>query len=181
MPTYKTTQRWRTKARQWITRYCGGCCQSCGYNAYIGNLVFHHVATKTYEISRLINSTAAWRIIIAEANKCVLVCSNCHGEIHAGLKECPSIKHNERQLILSEIMSEIPLPLTKKFHKCRCKAIIPMTLKFCSSKCHHIESEKIKWPINLPELVAKSSKRAVAISLGVSDKAIAKRLKKHHI
>lgn len=37
---------------------------------------------------------------------------------------------------------------------------------------------KIKWPNNLAELVAKSSKLQVAKMLGVSDKAVAKRLKR---
>lgn len=36
---------------------------------------------------------------------------------------------------------------------------------------------KIKWPENLSDMVSKSSKRAVAAQLGVSDKAVSKRLK----
>jgi cytochrome c553 len=26
-----------------------------------------------------------------EAKKCVLVCANCHGEIEAGMRECPPL------------------------------------------------------------------------------------------
>lgn len=53
-------------------------------------------------------------------------------------------------------------------------------VKHCSQKCYHEATETIKWPLDLPELVNKSSKRAVAASLGVSDKAVAKRLRNHH-
>jgi hypothetical protein len=178
MSTYKPTQRWRLKARNWITQYCGGSCQICGYDKYIGNLVFHHLipSHKTSGVSRLINSTAAWSIILKEADKCVLVCSNCHGEIHAGIIAAPHIDNNKRQEILAKILSEQPLPKTKLFHKCICSKVIQKTNMFCSQECFHKSSEKINWPINLEELVTQSSKRSVAISLGVSDKAVAKRL-----
>lgn len=182
MSTYNQIQRWRIKARKWITLYCGNCCQVCGYDRYIGNLIFHHLdpTTKSDTVSRLINSTSAWATIINEANKCVLVCCNCHGEIHAGLITPPTIDTLKRRETLESIITTQPLPLTKQFHKCICSKIIPKTKEFCSQKCHHRNSESIRWPEDLPELVNRTSKRAVALTLGVSDKAVAKRLKNHH-
>jgi len=52
--------------------------------------------------------------------------------------------------------------------------------KFCSRSCSEKSKEIIQWPDNLPYLVSVSSKLAVAKQLGVSDVAIAKRLKNHH-
>ena len=178
--TYTQIQRWRTKARQWATKYCGDKCQLCGYDSYIGNLVFHHIdpATKQGEVCRLIARCQSWATILTEINKCVLVCHNCHGEIHAGLKQCPEIDINARQEILASF--EKPLPLTKQFHRCPCSKIIKRTIKFCSKRCYYLHRQVIAWPENLPDLVKSTSKCAVALALGVSDKAVAKRLTNHH-
>ncbi len=59
-------------------------CQICGYNRYIGNLAFHHLSDKKFGISgtRLVRRLDK---LITEASKCVLVCHNCHGELHGGI------------------------------------------------------------------------------------------------
>jgi len=64
----------------------GGKCQICGYNKYSGALDFHHLnaSTKKFDLS-VRDLTKSWKIITKEIKKCVLVCSNCHREIHAGV------------------------------------------------------------------------------------------------
>ena len=65
--------------------YKGGRCQCCGYNKYIGALEFHHINKnlKDFTISH-IKSTSFNKKIQDELDKCILVCGNCHGEIHDG-------------------------------------------------------------------------------------------------
>lgn len=57
----------------------------CGYNRCIGALDLHHVKGK----KRFLISTDAylhsWEDIKRELDKCVLLCSNCHRELHNGL------------------------------------------------------------------------------------------------
>lgn len=67
-------------------RYKGGCCSVCGYSKYIGALEFHHVdpASKEFGLG-LDGLTRSWERIKNEVDKCVLLCSNCHRELHAGL------------------------------------------------------------------------------------------------
>ena len=67
--------------------YKGGKCVVCGYNRYFGSLTFHHIdpSTKSYNISWHYNY--AWEELKKELDKCVLICSNCHGEVHGGLIE----------------------------------------------------------------------------------------------
>jgi len=57
-----------------------------------------------------------------------------------------------------------------------CNNIITRKALRCP-KCNSINRRKIEWPDNLSDLVAESSKLAVAKSLGVSNVAVAKRLK----
>lgn len=63
----------------------GGKCQICGYSKYIGSLDFHHLdpSQKEYSIGQL--RTYSLEKLKTELDKCICVCRNCHGEIHAGL------------------------------------------------------------------------------------------------
>lgn len=77
------------KLRRILVDEAGGACAVCGYDRCIINLHFHHVdpSTKTFSMSMARGkSIAAYR---AEAEKCVLVCANCHGEIETGLIPSP--------------------------------------------------------------------------------------------
>lgn len=68
--------------------YKGGKCIICNYNVYNGALEFHHVEplTKEFGIGHK-GATKSWEKVKAELDKCILVCSNCHKEIHAGLTQ----------------------------------------------------------------------------------------------
>lgn len=63
----------------------GGKCQFCGYSKCKRALHFHHVDETTKAFSLSGNHALSWKKILLELDKCVLVCSNCHAEIHDGL------------------------------------------------------------------------------------------------
>ena len=65
--------------------YCKPCtnAQTCGYSKCLGALEFHHLdpSQKDFEIGGL--KLHAWSDVVKrELDKCILVCSNCHKEIH---------------------------------------------------------------------------------------------------
>lgn len=62
--------------------YLGGRCVICGYDACPSAFDFHHVdpAEKDFVVS----SKSSWEAIEPELKKCVLLCANCHREVHAG-------------------------------------------------------------------------------------------------
>ena len=60
----------------------GNCCSICGYNKCLAALEFHHPDPSMKE-SKVIGSTASLEKQRVEAAKCILVCANCHREIHA--------------------------------------------------------------------------------------------------
>lgn len=62
----------------------GGGCNSCGYKKNISALEFHHLDSKEKEHSLNVRflSNNKWSNILIEAEKCELLCSNCHKEKH---------------------------------------------------------------------------------------------------
>jgi hypothetical protein len=65
-------------------------CAVCGYGRCLAALQFHHLdpASKRFNLSLkgLARSYAEAR---AEAQKCVLLCANCHAEVEAGVLQLP--------------------------------------------------------------------------------------------
>jgi predicted HNH restriction endonuclease len=87
--TQATTLR-RRKIKLQAIEYKGGKCQICGYSKYVGALDLHH--TKGIKKFTMGNDgyTHSWSEIIKELDKCILICSNCHREVHAGLVKLPT-------------------------------------------------------------------------------------------
>jgi 5-methylcytosine-specific restriction endonuclease McrA len=78
---YNASQR-RLFLKERAIEYKGGKCQICGYNRCTSAMVFHHTnpAEKDFNISE----RQGWKSVVAELDKCELLCSNCHAEVHAG-------------------------------------------------------------------------------------------------
>ena len=81
-PTVRFRQRLKSRA----VAAMGGSCAGCGLREPVGALEFHHLdpATKDFGISTE-GIPRRWDKIEAELTKCVLVCANCHREVHAGV------------------------------------------------------------------------------------------------
>lgn len=62
----------------------GGCCENCGYNKNLAALQFHHrnPHEKTFGLDVRKLSNTRWDSILIEAEKCDLLCGNCHMEEH---------------------------------------------------------------------------------------------------
>lgn len=67
-----------------IRKQRGGKCERCGYNKYLGALDFHHKdpSKKDFTVG---DRDFRLKDCIEETKKCILICSNCHREIHANL------------------------------------------------------------------------------------------------
>lgn len=63
----------------------GGKCSICGYNKCIDALEFHHKNPNEKEFKIGSGNTMSWKEYKNEVSKCMLVCSNCHKEIHSKL------------------------------------------------------------------------------------------------
>jgi 5-methylcytosine-specific restriction endonuclease McrA len=84
----KAVAQRRKKLMQQAIEYKGGNCMICGYNKCIRALTFHHVdpSQKSFGISAR-GITRSWEKIKDELDKCVLLCANCHAEVHDGITQ----------------------------------------------------------------------------------------------
>ncbi|MFC1510424.1 hypothetical protein ACFL49_02070 [Candidatus Omnitrophota bacterium] len=80
----KAVHKRRRKIRQMSVEYKGGKCECCGYDRCIEALEFHHkdASAKDFSISQK-GYTRSWQKVVEEINKCILLCANCHREVHA--------------------------------------------------------------------------------------------------
>lgn len=95
----------RTKNKKWqikrdLVDLLGGKCSSCGYSKCIEALDFHHLdpSQKDGIISQMIwksGYSSGLANVIEEAKKCVLLCKNCHTDLH----------HEEKKLSTSRPIS----------------------------------------------------------------------------
>lgn len=59
----------------------GGKCQICGYNKCSSAFDFHHKGTKSDNLNTLLKNESRQKIL-KEIRKCILLCANCHRELH---------------------------------------------------------------------------------------------------
>lgn len=80
----EAVKRWRKATKRRIVAAMGGKCQCCGYDKCIESLDLHHKDPneKEFAFGAMRASPVKWEKIVVELRKCVLVCRNCHGEIH---------------------------------------------------------------------------------------------------
>lgn len=72
----------KNRIKRNIVKKIGDKCSICGYDKCIDALCFHHLESEDKEmnIGNIWNRSVEF--IMKEVKKCILVCSNCHIEIH---------------------------------------------------------------------------------------------------
>lgn len=95
-------KRWDLKKA--LVLFKGGKCLVCGYNKNLSALLFHHTnpETKLFEINGRTICAMKKQAIYTEVEKCVLLCSNCHAELHhPQFNDCltviPATRHSREQ------------------------------------------------------------------------------------
>jgi hypothetical protein len=88
----EAVMRRRRKLKKILVGEAGGCCRLCGYQRYYGALQFHHLdlAAKSFGLG-VRGLTPSLAKLRSEAQKCVLLCSNCHAELEGGVSSVSGV------------------------------------------------------------------------------------------
>jgi HNH endonuclease len=80
-----TVERMR-KLKEKCVAYKGGKCSKCGYNKFVEALEFHHINPEEKNLSLSTGKGYSFEKVKDELDKCILVCANCHREIHVEMR-----------------------------------------------------------------------------------------------
>ena len=162
----------RRLLKQKAVEYKGNSCINCGYNKCLAALEFHHIdpTQKDFALSND-GHTRSWEEIKNELDKCILVCANCHREIH------------NSTINKEKVIERIPTKLEKICSICNVHFIVgatDSTQKFCSQECYKVSIRKVKERPSKEQLLDElktTSYVQVGKKYGVSDNAIRKWIK----
>lgn len=158
-----------------LIQYKGGKCEICGYSKNITALEFHHVDSNMKKFNLDGRKLANCNIndLLEEADKCMLLCANCHREIHYEEYGINNVKYIvEHQKVLKE---------EKEQHCCiDCGKILSVDAKskyckVCYLK-HSQDRRKVERPSKdeLAQLLQSHSLNKIGKMFGVSHAAIKK-------
>ena len=75
--------RKRRKLKLDAIQYKGGKCEKCGYDKCPAAFDFHHKDPNEKEFGLAAHGhTKSWDKVKEEIDKCMLLCANCHREVH---------------------------------------------------------------------------------------------------
>lgn len=171
-------KKWRANNKKRIIEAFGNCCGICGYNRCPDALEFHHLdpSQKEFTLGSVRATPKNWDSLVIELRKCVMLCSNCHREHHYGIQ--PDLSNCLR---FDETFADYKeTNRLAKMHECELCGTLSNNKTYCSVECSSKVREKISWPSieELTKLIWEKPTTHIAKDLGVSDKAVEKRIKK---
>lgn len=169
----------RRKRRIELIKIMGGKCAICGYNKCDAALQLHHLDPSQKEYSLSSGNCKSIEEDINEAKKCILVCANCHREIHNGFYDNLKLKPSFNQDIADQVLQEYKNVKQKTFTYCKtCGRIITPGAIYCedcykkivrnNSHKSEITREQLKQKIRTMPFVQ------IGKQYGVTDNAIRK-------
>jgi hypothetical protein len=81
----------RRRIKSQCVAYKGGACELCGYDKCEAAMDFHHLDPNHKDFNVAKARSNKFESIKRELDKCILLCANCHREIHVGAANLPLI------------------------------------------------------------------------------------------
>jgi len=169
-PCLYAYQQERGKARKKkVIELMGGKCVRCGYFRNYAALEFHHLDPSKKEINIAGNGIkGSWKRLMAELQKCILICSNCHRE-----------EHHQDMFVLPDSSIELNRILNLEVHptgNCPTCGTEVFNTKYCSHACSCDSRRRVKRPNReeLERLINTTPFVQIGKKYGVSDNAIRK-------
>ena len=170
----------RRKRKLNLIEVAGGQCCLCGYHKLPDALEFHHLDpdTKDYTIS---NTSYALETDLKEIKKCILVCANCHREIHKGLYTLEELQ--EKQVFKEDVAERLLYERNKILYgekryckNCGAELSAHAQVTGLCGKCFKESTRKAERPPRdeLKELIRNKTFVEIGKCYGVTDNAVRK-------
>lgn len=175
MSNPESVKKWRKATKERIVASMGGKCQICGYSKCHEALELHHInpEEKEFQLGKIMANPISWDRIVVELRKCIMLCANCHREVHNDSANIP-----ETYQTFSELYANYKQPIEDDNCPC-CGKRKNIKNKFCSLSCAGKNKNKIDWKsVDLISLVAQNGYAATGRLLGVTGAAVKKQYKK---
>ena len=181
--SYQNVKDFRSRLKERAVYVMGGHCVCCGYDRCQTALEFHHLdpTQKDYQISNSNNSS--WAAVRNELPKTVLVCANCHREIHAGLIDSVSLSSSFDEERAKEIDTKVEEVKSHKIYYCKyCGKEVWAGNDRCP-ECAALMRRKAERPSReeLKDDIRNNSMVSVGKKYGVTDNAIRKWCKAYNL
>ena len=174
--SYQNVKDFRQRLKERAIYVMGNKCACCGYNKCIQALEFHHLNPEEKDFSFGSNTNRSWVDTRNELQKCILVCANCHREIHYGLIDNNLLKSSFDDKRAEEIDKLVDDVKTHKIYYCKvCGKEVWRGNEYCPD-CAAKTRRKVERPTRqqLKELIRTTPFTKIGESFGVSDNTIRK-------
>lgn len=174
--SYQNIKDFRQRLKERAVYVLGGKCQCCGYNKCSAALEFHHLNPDIKEFTFSDNTNRSWENTRNELKKCILVCANCHREIHANLIDNSNLSSSFDEKRAKEIDELVAKTKTHSIYYCKiCGIEVWRGNEYCP-KCAAILKRKTARPSReeLKSLIRNKPFTKIGAEFGVSDNAIRK-------
>jgi len=167
----------RKRIKRILIEKLGGQCCCCGYDRYDGALEFHHVnpSEKKFSLGKMVSKSLG--DIVKEIQKCVLLCSNCHKEVHDGITKIPFNAPRLSESFVLQGWKKYTISKYSVYDECPiCGNRKKKKRKYCSSKCFGIANRKVDRPSKdeLINLIKEYNWTRIGKMYGVTDNTIRK-------
>lgn len=174
----KNSLNWQRRTKEILIQYKGGKCEICGYDKKFSSAYhFHHINPKEKEFN--LSSIKSLDKLKAEADKCQLLCVNCHSEIHEieNMKKIEEFEKNYIHLIKrkQKQIERNCLHCGKIFFPKKCNVKLGKG-RYCSRNCSSISNRKTNRPTreNFIKMLQENSVKEVASIFNVTGSTVSK-------
>lgn len=174
--SYKNVKDFRQRLKDRAVYVMGSKCMCCGYDRCIQALEFHHLNPEEKDFSFGSNTNRSWASTRNELQKCILVCANCHREIHYGLIDNSTLISSFDEEKAKEIDALIEDTKTRKVWYCKECGVEVSSGNDCCPKCAHKKMRVVDRPAReeLKKLIRTTPFTQIGKMFNVSDNAIRK-------
>lgn len=183
MSNYENIKNFRIRLKERAVYVLGDKCQCCGYDKCRTALEFHHLNPEEKEMNFGSNTNRSWSVTKEELKKCILVCANCHREIHAGLIDNSTLISSYSEERAEEISKKVQGFIQHELYYCKqCGAEISRGSEHCIV-CAAEVRRKVERPskTELKNLIRSMPFTSIAQKYNVSDNTIRKWCKAYNL